>query len=147
MDEPIRAKAWRIPPAQPAILMLFVCAIAVLNVYGHPSAAIRVLTLLLAAGLIGIVIANLRTYMVADDEGVAIRFLGREQWLPWDEISRIEVVSGVRGSNTVRLTRSDGLHVNVPPSLLQPTRPTNVVAAHALLKEVVRDLETIRGQT
>lgn len=134
----------RVPPTQPAVLMVFVCAIAAYNVYGHPVASLRALTLAVAAGLVCLVITGMRMHLLADDEGVAVRFVRSEEWLPWEDVGTIEVVRGVRGSATVRIHRVHGRHLDVPPSLLQPARPTNVVAAQAQLRGVVRQLEEIR---
>jgi hypothetical protein len=83
-------------------------------------------------------------YLVADDDGIAVRHILRASWLPWSEIDRIEVVSGVRGSNTVRLSRRDGTYVDVPPSLLQPSRPTSKPRALAQLNSVSNQIEARR---
>jgi hypothetical protein len=84
--------------------------------------------------------------LVADDEGVAVRYVGRETWLPWSEVQRVETVSSVRGSQTVRFVRRDGTAVNVPPSLLQPAAPTSRPRALAFLNGVVQQLEDRRSR-
>jgi hypothetical protein len=124
--------------------MLLVCAAAALNIYGHPSSNARAVTLAVGALSLGLAVAALRMYMVADDDGIAVRYILRESWLPWSEIDRIEVVSGVRGSNTVRLSRRDGTYVDVPPSLLQPSRPTSKPRALAQLNSVSNQIEARR---
>ena len=130
---------WRIPAYQPALLMLVLVAAAALNIYAHPSAVVRISTL--AIGLIcgGLAVAALRLQLVATEDGVAVRQLAGERWLPWSELDQVEVVPNVRGAPTLRLNRLDGSYVDVPPSLLQPTKPT---AKHV----VMRNLDTVAGQ-
>lgn len=135
---------WRVSPVQVALLILFACPCAAVNIYGHPSAALRTVTL--AAGVAALVAAlvSLRMYLVVDDEGIAVRFVHREQWLPWSSVAHIEVVSGVRGSDTIRVSRADRTYVDVPPSLLQPSRPVGKPAAGRLLRDAVRRIEARR---
>jgi hypothetical protein len=137
----------RVPPYQPALLMLVVCAAAALVLYGHPSDTTRYLALM--AGTVALLLAvfALRMYLIVDDEGIEVRYLWRPAWLPWSEIARVEVVSGVRGSDTVRVVRHDGTYVEVPPSLLQPSVPTSKPRALARLQSVGNQIEArrIRG--
>jgi Bacterial PH domain len=140
------ARSWRIPPAQTAILFLVVTACAALNIYWRPSGPVRIFTILLALAALAWAIVGMRMYLVVDDEGVAVRFIGRESWLPWPEITGIDVVSGVRGANTIRFTRADGTHVDVPPSLLQPAKPTKKPIAIARLKSVAAELQLRRSR-
>jgi hypothetical protein len=83
-------------------------------------------------------------YLVVDDEGIEVRYLLRPAWLPWPEIARVEVVSGVRGSDTVRVVRHDGTYVDVPPSLLQPAVPTSKPRAFARLHSIGNQIEARR---
>jgi hypothetical protein len=140
-------RSWRIPPAQTAILFLVVTACAALNIYGRPTGPVRIFTILLALAALAWAIVGMRMYMLVDDEGVAVRFVGRESWLPWPDIAGIDVVAGVRGAHTIRFTRMDGTHVDVPPSLLQPAKPTKKPVAVARLKSVVADLQMRRSRT
>ena len=130
---------WRIPSYQPAALMLVLVVAAALNIYAHPAVVVRIPTL--AIGLLcgGLAIAALRLQMIATDEGISVRQMLGEQWLAWPELAEVEVVPNVRGAPTVRLNRVDGTYVDVPPSLLQPTKPT---AKHI----VMRNLDTVAGQ-
>jgi hypothetical protein len=142
-DEPL---SWRVPPYQPALLMLLVCGVAALNIYGHPSQTVRLLTLALGAIALALAGFALRMYLGVDAEGVVVRYLLRPTWLPWAELARIEVVSDVRGSNTVRLVRHDGSYVDVPPSLLQPSTPTSKPRALARLTSIGNQLEARRAR-
>ena len=141
-DQPL---SWRVPPYQPALLMLVVCAVAALNIYGHPSQTVRVVTLALGALALALAVFALRMYLRVDAEGVVVRYLLRPSWLAWSEIARVEVVSGVRGSDTVRLVRHDGSYVDVPPSLLQPGRPTSKPRALAQLTSIGNQIEARRA--
>lgn len=136
--------SWRVPPYQPALLMLLVCGAAALNIYGHPSQTVRIVTLALGALALGMAVFALRMYLQVDDEGVLVRYLLRPAWLPWPDIARVEVVSNVRGADTVRLVRPDGTYVDVPPSLLQPARPTSKPRAQAQLASIGKELEARR---
>ena len=131
---------WRVPPYQPAVLLLLVCASAALNIYGHPAATVRIVTLALGIIAFGFAVVALRMHLIADDDGVAVRYLRREAWLPWPTVAEIEVVHGVRGASTMRVTRADGTFVDVPPSLLQPAKPTSKRTAEAQLENVVRQV-------
>jgi hypothetical protein len=141
-DQPL---TWRVPPYQSALLMLLVCAAAALNIYGHPSETVRVLTLALGALALGLAVLALRMYLGVDSDGVVVRYLRRPAWLSWSEIARVEVVSGVRGSDTVRFVRHDGSYVDVPPSLLQPATPMSKPRAAARLNSICNQIEARRG--
>lgn len=150
MAEPAAANteplSWRVSPYQPALLMLLVCGAAALNIYGHPSEAVRTVTLGLGALSFGLAALALRMYLIVSDEGIAVRYLLRESWLGWPEIDRIEVVSDVRGANTVRITRLNGTYVDVPPSLLQPAKPTAKPRALARLGAISNQIEARRSR-
>jgi hypothetical protein len=115
--------------------------------YFHPSSAVRVVLIVVALGALALAAVTRWMFVVVDDEGVAVRYLGREQWLPWTEITEIEVVAGVRGSDTIRFSRADGTWVDAPPSLLQPSRPTGKPAARRRLEEIRRQIESRRVES
>ena len=143
LDQPL---SWRVPPYQPALLMLVVCAVAAWNIYGHPSETARALTLVLGAAVLAAAVLALRMYLGVDADGVVVRYFRRPVWLPWSQIARVEVAAGVRGSDTVRLVRHDGSYVDVPPSLLQPSAPTSKPRATARLNGIVKQIEARRTQ-
>jgi hypothetical protein len=135
---------YRISPVQTALLILLAVPCAAVNVYFHPSGPVRLVTLVIGVGAVVLAIVSYRMYVVVDHEGVAVRYLGREQWLPWAEVSDVELVSGVRGSETIRFRRSDGTYVDTPPSLLQPTKPTARPAARRRLQDILRQVQARR---
>ena len=138
---PTVPREWRIPPGQTATLFVVVSVLCAWNIYGHPSGPVRTFTIALAVAVFAWAVVGMRMYFAVDDEGVAIRFIGRPSWLPWNEISAVDVVSGVRGALTVRFTRRDGTVVDVPPSLLQPSKPMKKPRAIAHLKMIASQLQ------
>jgi len=136
---------YRISPVQTALLILVAIPCLAANIYFHLSGPARLITLLIGIGALVLAAVSYRMYLVVDDEGVAVRYLGREQWLPWAEVSDIMLVSGVRGSDTMRFNRTDGTYVDVPPSLLQPSRPTGRPAARRRLEGVLRQVQDRRA--
>lgn len=135
---------WRIPAYQPAVLMLMLCAAAALNIYAQPSSMVRAVTLVLGLLCGGLAIAALRLQLVADDDGVSVRQVVGESWLPWSQLTELTVVPVVRGAPTIRLTRADGTFVDVPPSLLQPSKPTSKQRALGQLEHAARQLRARR---
>lgn len=136
--------SWRISPVQIALLILIATPCAAINLYWHPNPATRAVTLAIGVVALVMAFASFRMYLVVDDEGIAVRYIRREEWLPWDEVAELEVVSGVRGSDTIRIRRTDGGHVDVPPSLLQPSKPTARPVARKLLEDAARLIEERR---
>ena len=133
-----------ISPGQIAVLFLVVSPCAAINIYWHPSSPLRALTIVIGVVALVVAIVSFRMYLYVDDEGVAVRYIGREKWMPWSEIKGMDVVSGVRGSNTIRIRRRDGTHVDVPPSLLQPSKPTSKRVAWRRLEENLQQIEALR---
>jgi hypothetical protein len=139
-EDSSQARAWRVPPAQPAILVLVTTAAAALNIYGHPDPGLRAFSLGMGALCLGTAIFWLRTVLYVDDEGIAVRTWRRERFVPWSEVERVEVANAIKGGRTVRVVTLGGQLVDVPPSLLQPIRPTSKPKAESQLKDVVRAL-------
>lgn len=140
-DEPSRL-VWRFPPWQPAVLILVAAACAAFNIYGHPSSTNRLLTVAAAVVALAVSVALLRMALVVDSDGIAVRFLRDVQWVPWSQVKQIGIAD-VRGNETVRVIRLDDTQVDVPPSLLQPTRPTSKPKASAQLRFVVSQISAL----
>jgi hypothetical protein len=129
---------WRVPPWQPALLFLLAAACAAANLYAHPSVPVRLLTIVVAvvATVMGTFAA--RMYFVVDEEGIGVRRLLREHSVEWDEFDNAAVVQRGFDSVTLRITCRDGRHLDVPQSLLMPTRPTGKVRVHAQLGDLAK---------
>jgi hypothetical protein len=140
-DQPL---SWRVPPYQPALLMLVVCAVAAVNIYGHPSQTVQAVTLVLGALALGLAVLALRMYLGVSSDGVVVRYVLHPSSLTWSQIARVEIVPDVRGSETVRFIAVDGSYVDVPPSLLQPARPTSKPRAAARLNGILHQIEARR---
>ncbi len=141
-----RSQSWRVPPALPAATLLVVSGAAALNIYGHPTPPARYFTIVLAVVCLAAAVSWLRMFLFADGEGVGVRHLRSEVWTPWRDIDRVEVVSGVRGASTVRITRRNGTFVDVPPSLLQPALPTSKPKSRARLDGIAREINALGGR-
>jgi Bacterial PH domain len=136
---PARAPlAWRIPAWQPALLFLVAAGCAAANAYAHISGPVRAFTI--AVGVVALLmgIAAVRMYFVVDDEGVGVRRLWRERSLDWDDIAEVSVIERSFDTLTVRITSRDGRYLDVPQSLLMPSRPTGKVRVRAQLGDVAR---------
>jgi hypothetical protein len=136
--------AFRFSPVQTALLILVACPCAAINLYAHPSPPFRGITIAIGLTALVLAVVTYRMYLVVDDEGVALRYLGGERWLPWAQIDRVEIVTGVRGSETIRFVRRDGSYLDAPPSLLQPSRPTARPAARRRLQDILQRIEARR---
>lgn len=134
-------QVWRIPAYQPALLMLVLVAAAALNIYAHPSGTVRFVTLVFGLLCGAMAVAALRLQLVATRDGVAVQQLRRQEWIDWDQLADVEVVGNIRGAPSLRINRIDGTYVDVPPSLLQPSKPTSKTAVMGRLAAVAKELE------
>jgi hypothetical protein len=141
---PRKPLTWRVTPAQTALLILVASPCAAVNLYAHPSAPVRLVTILIGVTALALAAASRRMYLYVDDDGVGMRFLRQAHWVPWSDIERVEIVSGVRGSDTIRFGRTDGSHLDTPPSLLQPSKPTGRPAARRMLTGTLTLIESRR---
>lgn len=134
----------RIPVPVVALVMLVVCACSFVAIYLDVPPTARGILGVIAAGLFAVALGCLRMYLEVDEEGVAVRYLLRERWATWDQIDRIEIASGIKGSESVRVTLKDGSLIDVPPPLVQPTAPTSRPRALARLRGTLREIEARR---
>lgn len=137
----------RIPVQLVALVLLVVCACAFVAIYLDVPPTARGILGVVAAGLFAVAIGCLRMYLEVDDEGVAVRYLRRERWATWPEIDRIEIASGIKGSESIRVVLKDGSLIDVPPALLQPTAPTSRPRALARLRGTLNEIEARRPGT
>jgi hypothetical protein len=132
---------WRIPPWQPALLFLIAAGCAAANLYADPSVPVRVVTIVVAAAAAVMAVPAARMYLVVDDEGIGVRRLWREHSVDWDEFDRVEVVRRGLDAVTLRITCRDGRYLDVPQSLVMPTKPTGKPRVHAQLGDMARQIE------
>ncbi len=137
----------RIPVQLVALVMLAVCACAFVAIYLDVPPTARGILGVVAVGLFAVAMGCLRMYLEVDDEGVAVRYLLRERWAPWPQIDRVEIASGIKGSESIRVVLKDGSHIDVPPPLVQPTAPTSRPRALARLKGTLGEIEARRPDT
>ena len=132
---------WRIPPWQPALLFLIAAGCAAANAYVHVSVVVRIVTIVVGVAALATGIAAARMYLVVDDEGIGVRRLWRERSLDWDDISRVSVVERGFDKLTLRIVSRDGRYLDVPQSLVMPSRPTGKSRVRAQLGDIARQIQ------
>lgn len=134
---------WRIPPWQPAALIVVATVLLALVLYGHFSAGpVLMMVVVAVAALVSAGLA-LRLLFVADDDGLWIRRSTSQQLVEWHDIASIDMVP-VRGNTvTVRITRRNGSFADVPPTLLLPTMPTGIAKVRSRVHAVALRLTAI----
>ena len=132
---------WRIPPWQPALLFLIAAGCAAANAYVHVSVVIRIVTIVVGVAALAMGIAAARMYLVVDDEGIGVRRLWRERSLDWDDIARVSVVERGFDTLTLRIVSRDGRYLDVPQSLVMPSRPTGKSRVRAQLGDIARRIQ------
>ncbi|HKF33056.1 MAG TPA: PH domain-containing protein [Jatrophihabitantaceae bacterium] len=132
---------WRIPPWQPALLFLIAAGCAAANAYVHVSVVVRIVTIVVGVAALATGIAAARMYLVVDDEGIGVRRLWRERSLDWDDISRVSVVERGFDTLTLRIVSRDGRYLDVPQSLVMPSRPTGKSRVRAQLGDIARQIQ------
>ena len=88
----------------------------------------------------------MRFLLVADDDGIWVRRLFSEQLVEWPDLSTIDVVQVHANTPTLRITRVSGTHIDVPPTLVQPTLPTGMKKARTLVAAVAQRLLAIAAE-
>jgi hypothetical protein len=132
---------WRIPAWQPALLFLVAAGCAAVNAYAHASTLVRVVTIAVGVVALAMGIFAVRMYFVVDDEGVGVRRLWRERSMDWDDIAEVSVIQRGFDTLTLRVISHDGRYLDVPQSLLMPSRPTGKARVRAQLGDVARRIE------
>lgn len=134
---------WRIPPWQPAVLVLVATGLLALDLNAHLSAGALVMTgIIAAASLLGAVVA-LRYLLVADEDGIWVRHLVRTDLVEWSDVKDVEMAVGRRNATTIRISRWAGGHVDVPPSLLLPTLPTKMAKVRSIMHGTATHLKEL----
>lgn len=134
---------WRIPPWQPAVLVLVATGLLALDLNAHLSAGALTMTgIIAAASLFGAVLA-LRYLLVADEDGIWVRHLFRTDLVEWADVKDVEMAVGRRNATTIRISRVAGGHVDVPPSLLLPTLPTKMARVRSIMHGTATHLKEL----
>ena len=134
---------WRIPPWQPAALILLATVLLALVLYGHFSLGPVLMMAIIAAAALASAGLAMRLLLVADEDGIWIRHAFSQQHVAWRDVSTVEMVH-VRGTTvTVRITRRNESFIDVPPTLLLPTLPTGVRKARATVHNVAVELNEV----
>ena len=137
---------WRVPPWQPAALILVATGLIALVMYGHFALAPALMMGVLGAAALGGAAVAVRFLLVADDDGIWVRRLFGEQLVEWHEVSSIETVHVHANTPTLRIARTNGTHVDVPPTLLQPALPTSMRKARVMVGVVGQRLLAITAE-
>jgi hypothetical protein len=130
----------RIPPWQPALLFLLAAGCAALTLYGHPSAALRAVTIGVAVLAVICAVIAMRLYLVVDEQGIGIGRLFAETSIDWSDVSDVTVTRGRFGKISLLVVRRDSSVVTVPASLVLPTRPTSTPRVLAQLRDLARQI-------
>lgn len=137
---------WRIPPWQPAGLILVATVLLALDLYGDLGLGALLMTVAISlAALVGAVFA-IRLSLVADDDGIWVRKFFRERLVEWDDVAEVRATLVSRNTMTIRISRMQGGHVDVPPSLLLPTLPTKVHNAQTVVHNAALQLSRLAAQ-
>jgi hypothetical protein len=147
-EAPLTAQAslpqvWRIPPWQPAVLLLLTTVLAAVDIYGHPSTVAMIVAAFLAIAALVAAVCAVRYALVADEDGIWVRKVFTVTLVEWTDLAHAELTTAHRTGMTVRITRHDDSYVDVPPSLLLPTVPTTMPKARSIIHNVAMRLNAI----
>ena len=142
MSTPSRRRApivYKIPEWQTATLFVLAAVFLFLALYVDLGVAVRILAGMMSLLLIVGGVVALRSYLVADDDGIGARGVLSERSVHWEDLDNIRVV-GHHGALTLRIVRSDGTEFDVRPALVLPLKPISVHKARVRLEEMAREL-------
>jgi hypothetical protein len=71
---------------------------------------------------------------------VGVRRLWQERSLDWNDISEVSVIERGFDTLTLRVITRDGRYLDVPQSLLMPSRPTGKAQVRAQLGDAARQI-------
>jgi hypothetical protein len=131
---------YKIAEWQTATLFTLAAVLLFLALYVNLGVAVRLMCGLLAVILLAAGVVALRSYLVADDEGIGARGLLFEQSVHWADLDHIGV-AGHHGALTLRITRVNGTTFDVRPALVLPLKPISVHKARVRLEQIARELQ------
>jgi hypothetical protein len=136
-------QVWRIPPWQPAALLLLTTGLGAVDIYGRPSTIPMIAAAFVAIAAFVAAVCAMRYLLVADEDGIWVRRVFTQKLVEWHDVARIETTARHRSGITVRIIRDDESYVDVPPSLVLPARPTTIPRAHSIVHRVARQLSEL----
>ena len=136
-------QVWRIPPWQPAALLMLTTVLAAVDIYLRPSTIPAVAAAFVAVSALVAAVCALRYLLVADEDGLWVRHVVSETLVEWQDVERVEMTTAHRSGMTVRITRHNGSYVDVPPSLLLPTLPTTLPKTRSRIHSVATRLNAL----
>lgn len=131
---------WRIPAWQPAALFVVAAGCAAVNLYASPSTGLRILTVLVAVVAFAAAVFGIRVYFVVDHDGIGVRKMFRERSVDWSDIAEVSVIQRRFEVMTLRVICHDGRYLDVPQSLLLPTKPSGKATVRARMGDVARQV-------
>jgi hypothetical protein len=137
---------WRIPPWQPAGLILLATILLAIDLYGDLSVGALIMTAAIAAAALVVAAFAIRLALVADDYGIWVRRLFKVRIVPWRDVASVGATPVSRNNLTVRIGLREGGFVDVPPSLLLPTLPTKVRNAQTNVHLVALKLSRLAAE-
>lgn len=137
---------WRIPPWQPAALIVLATVLIAVDMYGRPSPGPMLMAGFVAAAALVAATFAIRYLLVTDADGIWVRRLFTQELVEWHDVAQIEMTTAHRNGMTVRITRGSGTHVDVPPSLLLPTLPMNMRKVRSIVHGTAMYLSEIAAE-
>ena len=137
---------WRIPPWQPAGLIMLATILFALDLYADLSLGPLIMTAAIAVAALVAAAFAIRLALVADDDGIWVRRLFKVQVVPWRDVGAVQATLVSRNTMTIRISRREGGFVDVPPSLLLPTLPTKVPHAQTKVHNLALRLSRLAAE-
>lgn len=130
----------KIPEWQTAALFFLAAVTLFLTIYPILTPIAR-----LGCGFMGVLLAlaglvAVRTYLVADDDGIGTRSFLSERSTAWSDLNEIVVVKH-HGAMTLRIMRNDRSGFDIRPALVLPLRPATALTTHSRLEQLARDIK------
>jgi hypothetical protein len=131
---------YKVPEWQTATLFTLAAVSLFLALHVNLGIAVRIMCGMLSVIVIAAGVVAVRSYLVADDEGIGARGVLFEQSVHWADLDRVRVV-GHHGALTLCITRLDGTRFDVRPALVLPLKPMSTQKTRHRLEEMARELE------
>ena len=130
---------YKVPEWQTATLLTLGAVFLFLALYVDLGLFVRILAGMISLTVIAAGIVALRSYLVADDEGIGTRGVLSERSVHWEDLDDIRV-AGHHGALTLRITCADRTEFDVRPALVLPLKPMSTHKARVRLDNIAREL-------